>query len=86
MLCSQKKSLRSINLKNIICRDSNSCLYDTLAIPELRKIISEKKIQILHCHLFESFFMGYLLKKFYFKNIKLIYHKHGRILSNRGTY
>ena len=82
----RKNHLRSINLKNTICRNSNSCLYDTFAIPELRKIISEKQIQILHCHLLESFFMGYLLKKLYFKNIKLIYHEHGRIFSNREAY
>jgi len=78
--------LRAITLENMTCRNSNSCLYDIWTIPELKKIITEKNIQILHCHLLESFFMGYLLKKFFFNNIKLIYHEHGRVFSNRATY
>jgi L-malate glycosyltransferase len=82
----RRNDLRLINLRNTICRNSNSCLYDTLSIPELKRLISQKNIQILHCHLLESFFLGYLLKKLYFKHIKLIYHEHGRIFSNRTTY
>jgi glycosyltransferase involved in cell wall biosynthesis len=53
---------------------------------ELRKIIANQNVDILHCHLAKSMIFGYILKIFFFKNIKLIFHEHGRIFENLTWY
>jgi len=50
----------------------------------LKKHIEQNKIDILHCHLLRSHFTGYLLKLFFFRNIRLVIHEHGDILENSG--
>jgi len=52
----------------------------------LRDLIKREKITILHCHLFKSQIFGFLLKKIWFRNIKLIFHEHGEIFENHITY
>jgi len=49
----------------------------------LKKIIEDNNIKILHCHLTKSLFFGWLLKNFFFRDIKIIYHEHGEIFTNR---
>ncbi|PIO04110.1 hypothetical protein COT48_02095, partial [Candidatus Woesearchaeota archaeon CG08_land_8_20_14_0_20_47_9] len=66
-------------------RDTRSRL-DIKSLFELRKIIRDNKIDALHCHLAKSFLMGWLLKALYFKDIKLIFHEHGRIFTNQRLY
>ncbi|WP_255336599.1 glycosyltransferase family 4 protein [Methanosarcina sp. KYL-1] len=75
----------SSNYKKIITRNTNS-KYDLMSIHELKSIIKKNNIQILHCHLLKSFFIGYVVKKLYFKDIKLIFHEHGKIFRNQSYY
>ena len=53
---------------------------------ELRTLVKDHNIDILHCHLQKSMFFGYLLKLFFFKDIILIFHEHGSIFQNRWWY
>lgn len=53
---------------------------------ELKKLIRNQNINILHCHLQKSFVFGYLLKLLFFKNIKLIFHERGKIFENKKWY
>jgi len=59
-------------------RDSN-CKYDVFSLFELKNIIRDKDITILHCHLKKAFLIGYLIKNFYYPNIHLVFHEHGKI-------
>jgi len=52
----------------------------------LRDLINREEITILHCHLFRSNVFGIILKKIWFKNIKLIFHEHGEIFQNHILY
>jgi len=56
--------------------------YDILSIFELRTYIKESNIKILHCHLKKAFFIGYLLKLFFFHDIILIFHVHSKTEGN----
>lgn len=64
--------------KSLFCRNSN-WKYDFISLFEVKRLIKEKNINILHCHLKKSFFIGYLIKRFFFPNIILIFHEHGKI-------
>ncbi|KGK98397.1 hypothetical protein LI82_11895 [Methanococcoides methylutens] len=78
----------SINIQsngNIFYRKSNN-KYDVFSFFELKKIIRNENVKILHCHLQKSFFMGYLLKKLCFRDILLIFHEHGQIFRNGILY
>ncbi len=66
---------------NIFVFDSTA-KYSFAPLKEMAKLIREKHISVLHCHLFRSEIFGYLLKKFYFPNIKLIFHEHGQIVGS----
>lgn len=75
----------SVNHPNIIIFDSVK-RYSLKSLFELRDLIREEKINILHCHLFKSQFFGYLLKLVWFRNIKLVFHEHGEILQGHLLY
>lgn len=60
--------------------------YSLKPITELKKIIEKENIDILHCHLFRSQVFGYILKKKYFPDIKLIFHEHGEIFQKHLSY
>lgn len=66
-------------------RDSHN-KYDVYALFELKNVIQEHKIQILHCHLQKSFLVGYAAKKLFFKDIFLIFHEHGKIFRDGFVY
>ena len=77
-----KKRVVKINHPNVFI-SKNTKRYSFAALAELRKTIEENDIKIIHCHLLKSQIFGWLLKKFWFPNIKLIFHEHGKIfLSN----
>jgi glycosyltransferase involved in cell wall biosynthesis len=67
---------------SLLYRDSSN-KYDILSLFELKNIIREKNITILHCHLKKAFLIGYLLKILYYPNIRLIIHEHGKIEDNK---
>lgn len=64
-----------IDGKVVVCPSKSRLSFKP--IKELRKFIKDNNIEILHCHLFRSQFFGYLLKRLYFPDIKLIFHEHG---------
>jgi L-malate glycosyltransferase len=78
----KKKANININNKNVYVFNSNK-KYSLKPINELKSLIKKEKIDILHCHLFRSQFFGYILKKIYFPNIKLIFHEHGEIFRKK---
>ena len=49
---------------------------------KLKGIILKNQIEILHCHLFRSQVFGWLLKKLWFRDCKLIFHEHGQIVGS----
>jgi len=53
---------------------------------EIKKLIKDKHIDILHMNGDKSTLYGILLKKFYFKNIKLIHHEHSAIFKDNLLY
>lgn len=65
---------------------SSQTKYSLKPLKELKKIIFNEKIEILHCHLFRSQLYAYLLKRLYFPNIRLIFHEHGKIYRNKPYY
>lgn len=67
-----------IKHKNIFVYESTS-KYSFLPLLKLRKLIKKEKIEVLHCHLMRSNVFGWLLKMFWFRDIKLIIHEHGGI-------
>ncbi len=71
-----------IKNKNIFSCNSES-KYSFKAIKELKEIIEENNIKIIHCHLFRSQVFGFILKKIYFPKIKLLIHGHDKI--SRGN-
>lgn len=74
-----------IDHPNVIANDSVSRL-SLKPLKTIRKIISSKHIDILHCHLPRSHVFGYLIKKFYFPQIKLVIHEHGEIFEKYLIY
>jgi len=84
-------SLREKNVKididhsNFIIFKSNK-KYSFKPLKELKGLIKKENIDILHCHLFRSQVFGFLLKRFYFKDINLVFHEHGEIFTNNFIY
>ncbi len=82
---SLRNSVRKYNYGNIIYNKSYRKInIGCLLI--LKKIVKKKDFNILHCHLFKSFLIGYLYKAFINKDIKLIFHEHGKIVKNQKLY
>jgi L-malate glycosyltransferase len=69
-----------------VCISPSTFKYSLRPLKQLKDVIRENNIQILHCHLFRSQLFGWILKKFYFPNIKLIIHEHGQIFQNNFYY
>ena len=73
------------NNENIFFRNSRN-KFDLKCLLDLKNIIKNKKIDVLHSHLIKSFFIGYLLKRIYFRDVKLIFHEHGKIFKKNWLY
>ncbi len=65
---------------------NSSKKYSFRPLFALKDLIKREEITILHCHLFKSQIFGFLLKKIWFKNVKLIFHEHGEIFQGYITY
>jgi glycosyltransferase involved in cell wall biosynthesis len=74
-----------INHKNIFIFNSKN-KYNPKPLREIKNIIKKEKIEIIHCHLFKSQFLGWILKVLYFPKLKLIQHEHGGIFKNNFLY
>ncbi len=61
-------------------RYSSTRKFSLKPLLALRSYILRNKIEVLHCHLFRSQVFGFLLKKLWFKDVKLVFHEHGRAL------
>lgn len=70
-----------ITHSNLVISSKHS-RFSIQPINELKQLIAEANIDIIHCHLFRSLFYGWLLKLFWFPKIKLIYHEHGQIMGS----
>lgn len=69
-----------LDLGDKLLETASSGKYNLLAsLLHVRNIIRTHDISVLHCHLFKSQVVGWLLKKIWFRNITLIFHEHGRI-------
>jgi len=60
--------------------DASPLRFSLAPIMRLRRLIRDRKFDVLHCHLFRSQCVGWLLKKVYFPRINLIFHEHGRVV------
>ncbi len=73
-----------IQHKNVYtARSSSKCYIKSFF--KLARFIRDNNITILHCHLAKSNALGFLLKKIFFKHIKLLFHEHGKIVRSDKT-
>ena len=79
------KTVVEVNHRNVYSHTGYSNL-NIKSLFELRTLVYDQNIDVLHCHLAKSMFFGYLLKLLFFKDIKLIFHEHGRIFQNQRWY
>lgn len=56
--------------------------FNPLILNKLNQVIKEKNVRILHVHLATSLFYALLIKKFN-PSIKIIYHEHGEIFTEK---
>lgn len=75
----------NVDHKNVYIFNSKR-KYILSPIFALKKIIIKEKIEILHCHLFRSNVIGYLLKIFWFSKAKLVIHEHGGVAEDGLFY
>jgi L-malate glycosyltransferase len=84
-------SLRK-KIENVEIHHCNISIYDSLKkysfkpIVSLVELIQKEDIDVLHCHLIRSMILGLVIKVFYIRKIKLIFHEHGKIFRNQITY
>jgi len=81
----KRKINTDINHQNVYIFPSTK-KYSFATLNELKEMIIRKKIDMLHCHLFRSQVLGWILKKYYFSDLKLIFHEHGQIFKNNIYY
>lgn len=79
------ETVYSINHKNVITHTGKS-KYSFKPLKEIKEVIDSKGITILHCHLVRSMVFGWLVKKLYYPDSKLIFHEHGRIFTRNILY
>lgn len=83
-------SLRKVDI-NMNIHHKNICIHHStnkfsFPILKLIKFIKQNDITILHCHLAKSQIIGWILKMFFFPNIKLVFHEHGEIFEEGRIY
>lgn len=64
--------------------DPSSGRFSLRPLLALRRIVRERSIGILHCHLFRAQVFGFLLKLFFFPNAALVFHEHGRVVGRES--
>lgn len=77
----RRTDYQNILLKKVFIYNSKN-KFSLSPIKDISSLIKEKNIKILHCHLLRSKFIGYLIKKIYNPEIKLIFHEHSKLSSN----
>ena len=60
--------------------------YNINSFFELKKLITEKEIDILHMNGNKSIIFGVLIKKLFFPKMKIIAHEHGGVFDNTSWY
>ena len=63
---------------------SSSLRFSPAPLLDLKRIVVEQAITVLHCHLFRSQVFGFLLKRLFFPKITLVFHEHGRVVGRDG--
>lgn len=81
-----KPSGLNIKNKQRVFHSNSSARYSLKPLQQISQIIRNRQIQILHCHLCRAQLMGWLVKFFYDKKIKLIFHEHGKIYSGNPLF
>jgi glycosyltransferase involved in cell wall biosynthesis len=79
----KSSDLINVNHTNIFFSESKK-KYSFLPIFEMLRIIKKFDIDILHCYLLKSQIFGWVIKAFYRKNIKLVFHEQGEIMMNNS--
>lgn len=74
------KEKLSFKHRNVSIVDTNTRWQFKKPLREALRIIDKHNIKTLHCHLPKSQLLGFLIKKYYRPNIKLIYHEQGDII------
>jgi glycosyltransferase involved in cell wall biosynthesis len=78
-----RRSDPQITIKHINVFIHNSFnRFSLFPLLELRKIITENKIDIVHCHLLRAQLFGYIVKRFFFPGIKLVIHEQGDLVDS----
>ncbi len=81
----KRKILISVNHPNVFFSESKG-KYSIKSFFELKKYIKKNKIEVLHCYLLKSQIFAYILKRFFFRDIKVISHELGSIFSNETLF
>jgi glycosyltransferase involved in cell wall biosynthesis len=74
-----------VNHKNIFLYPSAAKLSFGPLV-DLSRLIQQEDIEIVHCHLFRSEFFGWVLKRFYFKSLRIVFHEHSGIVEDAFYY
>lgn len=64
--------------------DKSSGRFSLAPLFALRRLVRERSIAVVHCHLFRAQVFGYLLKLLFFPGIALVFHEHGRVVGREG--
>ncbi|MFC1926561.1 glycosyltransferase family 4 protein [Chloroflexota bacterium] len=78
--------LEQDNDKEYFFSSKHKSKYSVLPFFELKKLIGNNNIGILHLHLTKAIVFGILLKTLYYRNIKIIVHEHGKAFKNNWLY
>jgi glycosyltransferase involved in cell wall biosynthesis len=58
--------------------------FSAAPLLELRRIVREASIGVLHCHLFRSQVFGWLARMTFARSTRLLFHEHGRVVGREG--
>ncbi len=75
----------SVQSDNVLIHNSKS-RYSILPLFTLGRLIREKQIRLLHCHLFRAQVYGFLLKKFLAPDLILVHHERGFIYGSDSKW
>jgi len=81
----RNKKNQTITIENVYFSKTKLKL-DMRALYKIKELIIKNNYPIVHCHLFGAYFYGYILKRIWFPDIKLVFHEHGRIFRNQRLY